>query len=138
MAEGADSYDPLQFARGVVRPPDSDEGTDKCGRSSRGHPPFLRLATRQGVFWIPYHGIVGLDEFKDRFVIHFRATLGWEERPMEGCWQATVTGMRLAGILNHLGSGQRTALNEGGTPRGTEPCVSRIEMEPVLPAEFEA
>ena len=140
MEEPADEYEPFQFARGVVK--DSEEGTDKCGRSSRGHPPLLRLATRQGVFWIPYHGIAGLDEFKDRFVIHFRATLGWsvdgEQRPMEGCWQATVMGMRLDNILNHLGTGQRVTLNEGGMPSDSEPCVQSITLEPVEPVAFEA
>ena len=49
------------------------DDSDRCGISVRGKPPLLRLATRQGVFWIPAHNIAGIDEREDRFVIHFRA-----------------------------------------------------------------
>ncbi len=135
----ADDYDLSLYTRGGVT---EKEDSDKCGRMVRGHPPLLRLATRQGIFWIPYHGICGLDESKDRFTIHFRATLSWEVdgevRAMEGCWLATVMGLRLDSILNHIGMGQRVSLNEGGTPSDSSPHVSRIDLEPVEPVAFEA
>ena len=141
MDEADDLYDPLAYARGMMRD-QSDDASDKCGRMVRGHPPLFRLVAREGIYWIPYHGIVGLDEFKGRFVIHFRATLGWpvdgEQRAMEGCWKATVAGLRLDVILNHIGMGQRVALNEGGTPSDTTgPCVQTITLEPVEPVLFE-
>jgi hypothetical protein len=139
MSSGAEDMDDEPFKR---LKDDKQEGSDKCGMSVRGKPPLLRLATRQGVYWIPCHCITGIDEAPDRFVIHFRATLGWmakgEPVAMEGCWKATVAGKRLDSILGHLGMGSRARLNEGGTPSDSEPFVASIVLEPVEPVAFEA
>ncbi len=119
-----------------------DEETDLCGTGGRAKRPLLRLSTSQGVFWIPNHCIVGIDELIDSFVIHLRATLGWPVKgklvAMEGCWKATIVGKRLESLVVAVGSGTRWTLNNGGTSSDKGPYVSSIEIEPVETVAFEA